>query len=400
MNDKKILDAAADIQDRLTAFLADLIRIPSPSAGEAAVVARIAEEMRALDYDEVRVDGLGNVIGRIGDGPVVVAFDGHIDAVDVGNPDLWSFDPFDAHVRDGRLWGRGGTDQKGGFASAVYGAWLCRELGLLDEQVSLVVTGTVMEEDCDGLCWRYLIEQEGLRPDVAVLTEPTSLRVHRGQRGRMEMEVTVDGVSSHGSAPERGDNAVYKMARIVSRIERLNEELAEDDFLGKGTVVVSEIKSVSPSQCAVPDRCSIYIDRRLTWGETEEIAVSEIRACLEGVEGRVEVPVYERTSHTGLVYPMKKVFPVWKMEPDHPAVKAAEAAHLEAFGAPAVVDRWTFSTNGVTLRGVHGVPCVGFGPGHEAQAHAPDEWIELDHLWRAAAFYAAFPRQFVTQNNS
>lgn len=391
VNMSAFLAKAQELEADLTKFLVDIVSIPSLSAEEGAVVARIAEEMRRIGYDEVKIDGLGNVIGRIGDGPRVIAFDGHIDTVDVGNRGLWTFDPHEAHVRDGRVWGRGTADQKGGFASAVYGMRILKELGVDTSEYTLLVTGTVMEEDCDGLCWNYLIEEEGLKPEVAVLTEPTSLRVYRGQRGRMEMEVVVDGVSSHGSAPERGDNAVYKMARVVGAIEALNEDLADDGFLGKGTVVVSEFSSTSPSQCAVPDQARIYLDRRMTWGETEETAVAEIEACLGDIPGEVSIPTYERVSHTGLTYPMKKVYPVWKTPESHPAILGAARCVREVLDVAPVVNRWTFSTNGVTISGVHGIPSVGFGPGNEEQAHTTDEWIEISDLVRAAAFYAGFP---------
>lgn len=397
-----IRERAAALRDPLAGFLADLVRIPSLSGAEEAVVRRIAAEMHAAGFDDVRFDGLGSVLGRLGSGPVVIAIDGHIDTVDVGNRDLWSFPPHEAHVRDGRVWGRGAADQKGGFASAVYGARILKELGADLSAFTLLVTGTVMEEDCDGLCWRYLIEEERVRPEVCVITEPTSCRIYRGQRGRMEVSVTVDGLSAHGSAPERGVNAVYKMSRVVAELERLNERLPSDDFLGKGTLVVSEIRSVSPSLCAVPDRCSIHIDRRLTWGETEASAVAEIRAALAtaGVEGRVEVPDYEGHAWTGRVWPMKKYFPVWKTPAEHPAVRAAVAAHRGLFAAEPVVGRWTFSTNGIALAGLHGVPCVGFGPGNEEQAHAPDEWCPVADLEKAAAMYAAFPFHYLDQNRS
>jgi putative selenium metabolism hydrolase len=399
MSQDRIFTRSRELGDELSQFLAELVSLPSPSGQEAAVVERIAVEMRRAGFDEVRTDGLGSIVGRIGSGPVVIAIDGHIDTVGVGNRDLWSFEPHHGHVRDGRVWGRGTADQKGGVAAAVYGGRILKELGLVDGRFTLLVTGTVMEEDCDGLCWRYLVEQEGVRPEVCVITEPTSLRVYRGQRGRMEIRVTVDGLSAHGSAPERGVNAVYKMARVVGALEALNERLPSDDFLGKGTLVVSEITSVSPSQCAVPDQCSIHIDRRLTFGETEESALGEIRAAMAsvGVEGRVEVPEYQGRGWTGRVFPMKKYYPVWKTPAEHAAVTAAVADHRARFGSDPTVGRWTFSTNGVAIAGMHGIPCVGFGPGNEEQAHAPDEWTPVEDLVRAAAFYAGFPAEYLSR---
>jgi putative selenium metabolism hydrolase len=391
-----VLKSAAKYEDEIANFLAEIVSIRSLSGQEGDVVERIGNEMQNAGFDEVRVDGLGSIIGRIGSGKRVIAFDAHIDTVDVGNADLWSFDPFDGHVKDGKVWGRGAADQKGGMASMIYAGKIIKELGLADD-VTLLFTGTVMEEDCDGLCWDYLVREEGVRPDICVVTEPTGLRVYRGQRGRMEMEACVAGRSAHGSAPERGDNAIYKMAPLVLEIETLNEQLAADAFLGKGTVVVSEIRSESPSQCAVPDGCSIYLDRRLTAGETKEIALAEIASIVKRAGGEVSIPSYERPAYTGKVYPMEKFYPSWTVPADHPGIIAAIDAYRGLFGVAPDVDKWTFSTNGVAICGLHGIPCVGFGPGFEEQAHAPDEWIPTEHLWKAAAFYAWYP-QSVTRD--
>jgi putative selenium metabolism hydrolase len=271
---------------------------------------------------------------------------------------------------------------------------LIKELSL-ECDATLLFTGTVMEEDCDGLCWQHLIREEGIRPDVCVITEPTGLRIYRGQRGRMEMEAEVRGLSAHGSAPERGDNAITKMAPLVLEIAALNDRLAGDPFLGKGTVVVSEIRSVGPSQCAVPDGCSVYLDRRLTAGESKEIAVGQIEAIVAKAGGSVRVPRYEQAAYTGKVYPTEKYYPTWSIPAEHRAVRAAAAACRDLFGETPPIDKWTFSTNGVAIAGMHGIPCVGMGPGFEEQAHAPDEWTPVEHLWQAAAFYAWFPQAFL-----
>jgi putative selenium metabolism hydrolase len=388
---ERIAGRAAALERRAAEDLCDMIRVPSFSTKEAAVVSLIAAKMRDAGFDEVRVDGLGNVIGRIGEGPRVVAFDAHVDTVYPGERANWSFDPFDAHVAEGKVWGRGSVDQEGGMASMIAAGRIVKELGLA-AGLTVYFTGTVMEEDCDGLCWRYLIEEEKLAPELVVITEPTNLAVYRGHRGRMEMAVEIRGVSCHGSAPERGDNAIYKMARIALEIEKLNGRLAHDPFLGKGTVTASELVTGSPSQCAVADYARIYLDRRLTVGETREIAVAEVRdaAARAGYpDAVVTVPIYAEKAYTGLVYPMDKYYPTWVIEESSPWLAHAVAAYEGALGAAPRVDKWTFSTNGVAIRGLHGIPCIGMGPGNEVLAHAPDEACPVDHLWKAAAFYAA-----------
>ncbi|MBU0506209.1 YgeY family selenium metabolism-linked hydrolase [bacterium] len=389
----KILELAEKYENDVANFLVDIVKIPSLSGQEKDVVERISTEMKKVGFDEVWVDGLGSVVGRIGDGPFKLAFDAHIDTVDVGNRANWDFDPYDAHIKDGKVWGRGGADQKGGMASMVYAGKIIKELGLA-KNCTIYMVGSVMEEDCDGLCWDYLIKEENLKPDLCVITEPTSLNIYRGHRGRMEIKVHTKGVSCHGSAPERGENAIYKMANTVLGIEKLNERITSDEFLGKGTVTVSEITSVSPSLCAVADGASIHLDRRLTWGETEESAVQEVKE-VAGIDkdATVEVPVYEGKGYTGKVYPMKKYYPTWKLPEENEFVQTAITSYKNVFNKDPKVDKWTFSTNGVAIMGINGVPCFGFGPGHEEQAHTPNEWTPVDHLVKATAFYAQFAEE-------
>ncbi|MBU0509795.1 YgeY family selenium metabolism-linked hydrolase [bacterium] len=393
MNDlcQQIRRRAVDRLNDTVRFLCDLVRIPSFSRKEREVVAVIRREMEAAQFDEIRVDGLGNIIGRIGNGPRVVAFDAHIDTVYAGERSLWSFDPFTPKVEDGKVWGRGTVDQKGGMAAMISAGRIIKEFDLSGD-LTILFVGSVMEEECDGLCWQYLIREERIRPELVVITEPTDLKIHRGQRGRMEMRVKVGGLSCHGSAPERGDNAIYKISRIALEIEKLNERLAFDEFLGKGTVAVTEASSSSPSLCAVPDGASLWIDRRLTTGETKEIAVVEIQdaAARAGyTDAIVEVPKYEEAAYTGLCYPTEKYYPTWTTAPDAPELAIAVRAYHRLFEREPVVDKWTFSTNGVVISGIHGIPCVGLGPGNEVYAHAPNEACPVEQLRDASAFYAA-----------
>ena len=389
------LDNARTLEQELIAFMQDIVRIPSLSSQEGAVVERIREEMEKLGYDEVTVDPMGNLIGRIGSGPRIIAFDAHVDVVDVGDRSLWDRDPYSGDVEDGILYGRGASDMKGGVAASVYAGALVKERGV-PEDVSVYVTASVQEEDCDGLCWQFIAKEDGLDPELVVITEPTSLRVYRGHRGRMEMEIHTSGISCHGSAPERGVNAVYKMADIIADIEALNERLEPREPLGKGTVTISEIRSTSPSLCAVADGCTIHLDRRLTIGETEETSVAEIEALpsVKAADATVTVLDYAVPSYTGLTYPTRKYFPTWELPADAFGTQAAMAAHENAFGEEAEVGFWVFSTNAVATAGMLGYPTIGFGPGHEKFAHAPNEQTEVEHLVRAAAFYTALVDEF------
>ena len=379
-------------------LLGRMVQIPSLSCEEEAVVREIAGMCEDAGFDEVRIDGLGNVLARIGNGPRMLAIDAHIDTVDTGDRSLWDFDPFSGAIESDHVLGRGTVDQEGGAASMITAGRILKHLDY-SGQFTVWFTFTVQEEDCDGMCWNYLIEQEKLIPELAVSTEPTNLNLYRGHRGRMEFELYFPGLSCHGSAPERGDNALYKAARAALEVEALHERLASDVFLGKGSITATLIQSTSPSLCAVPDQCRVHLDRRLTWGETKESALAEIRGIVPD-ETRVEIPVYDRPSWKGTVFRNESYFPTWKLEPDHPLVLAGVETHLQLFGAGPHVDKWTFSTNAVAICGKHNIPTIGFGPGNEVLAHAPNERTPIDHLEAASAFYAMLPHVLETQEAS
>ena len=396
MNFAAIKKAAEAYEADMTKFLRDLVRLPGESCGEKETAARILEEMKKLDFDEAGIDKMGNVVGYMGTGKRLIAFDGHIDTVGVGNPDNWKFDPFQGYETAEEIGGRGTSDQLGGPVAAVYGAKIMKDLGLLHDQYRVLVTGTVQEEDCDGLCWEYLIKEEKILPEFVVITEPTNGNIYRGHRGRMEIRVEVQGVSCHGSAPERGDNAIYKMGEIIGEVKALNERLKNDPFLGKGTLAVSQIYFSSPSRCAVADMCAISIDRRLTQGETYSSALDEIKALptVKKYGAAVTMYQYDRPSYTGVVYPIDCYFPTWVIPEDAPATKAMVQAYEGMYGKPRV-DKWTFSTNGVAIMGRNGIPCIGFGPGKEEAAPAPNEKTWKADLVRCAAVYAALPSIYI-----
>lgn len=392
MNFNEIKKAAEQYEPQMTKFLRDLVRIPGESCGEEGVANRIAEEMNSLGFDKVEIDPMGNVLGYMGKGETLIAYDAHIDTVGLGEMSNWTFDPYEGYETEEEIGGRGTSDQLGGIVSATYGAKIMKDLGLLSDKYTVLVTGTVQEEDCDGLCWQYIINEDKVKPEFVVITEPTNGNIYRGQRGRMEIRVEVKGVSCHGSAPERGDNAIYKMADILQEVRDLNDKLHYDEFLGKGTLAVSEIFFNSPSRCAVADMAAISIDRRLTDGETFEMALDEIRAlpAVKKYDAKVTMYDYDRPSYKGLVYPTECYFPTWVIPEDHDATKAMVEAYEGMYGTPKV-DKWTFSTNGVSIMGRYGIPCIGFGPGKEEEAHAPNEKTWKADLVKCAAVYAAMP---------
>jgi len=430
--------AAEGYKSDMVRFLRAMISLPSESCEEREVIACIKAEMEKLGYDKVEVDGLGNVIGWMGEGDRIIAIDSHVDTVGIGNRENWTADPYEGYETDEIIYGRGASDQEGGLASAVYGVRIMKDLGLIPEGYRIMVVGSVQEEDCDGMCWQYIVNKDGIRPEFVISTEPTDGGIYRGQRGRMEIRVDVRGVSCHGSAPERGDNAIYKMADILQDIRTLNNNGADDStairglvrmldpkynpdhfedarFLGRGTCTVSQVYFTSPSRCAVADSCSISVDRRMTAGETWESCLDEIRSLPAvkkyGEDVKVSMYMYERPSWTGEVYATEAYFPTWINRENAAHVKALVDAHVTLFGDKRIgatssvgtragrplTDKWTFSTNGVAIQGRYGIPCVGFGPGAESQAHAPNEITWKQDLVTCAALYAAAIHLYPTE---
>ena len=378
-------------QAGLRAFLAELVQTPSPSGQEEQLAARICAEMQRLGLRDVRTDRIGNVVGWVGPGrggPVLM-LNAHMDTVAVTDLAAWQHAPFGAEVERGTLYGVGACDMKGGLAAMVYAARLLATAGL-PLQGDVVVACVVQEEPCEGLGSRVLIEEEGVRPDWVVLGEPTDLQVARGHRGRLELRIAVHGRSAHAACPQLGENAIYGAARLVFGLEMVAAQAAEDSFLGPGTLAVTDIGSRSASRNAIPDRCELIVDRRLTLGETELKSLAEVQRVItrEGVHAEVSVHECEGTSYTGYPYRVRASYLPWVIAEDHPLVNAAVCALRGQLKRRPRVTRCDFSTEGVYTAGNAGIPTIVLGPGDPRRAHTVDECIKLSDVTAAAEGYA------------
>jgi putative selenium metabolism hydrolase len=393
------LEQAQGYRDDVVGFLRELIAIPSISGNEKAIAERVVAEMKALGYAEAFIDPMGNAIGRVGDGASKIVLDAHMDTVGVGDRSAWPHDPFEGKSEDGIVFGRGASDNKGAVSAQVYAGRMMAERELDGADVTVYVVGTVMEEDCDGLALEYVLTETLAGVEAVILGECTNLDVYRGHRGRMELVVTTRGESAHASAPERGRNAVTAMAPVVLEVDALNERLAHHEVLGKGSIAVSKIDCDTASLNAIPDRCRVFIDRRLTEGETRTSALEELERVV-AEKGDVEVLTYSEPSHTGLVRTTEKYYPTWILDEDHPLVTAGVEAGARALGREPRIGRWTFSTNGVASAGRLGIPTIGFGPSEEKWAHSVLDQCPVDHLVKSIAYYAALPAAITSKEES
>lgn len=374
----------------LLQFLRQLVQTPSLPGQEGAVASLVQAEMQRLGFDAVTMDAAGNVIGSIGpkDGPLLL-LNAHMDTVTVAEPEHWHMDPWGAEVRQGKLYGLGSCDMKGGLAAAIYGAAHLLHAGIpLAGRVMVAAVG--LEEPAEGTCTRILIEEDQIRPTWVVIVEPSDLQVVRAQRGHLEITLTVEGKSAHSARPELGDNAIYAAARVIFGLEILAEQLAEDAFLGRGVLAVTDIRSHAVSRNAIPERCELIIDRRLTVGETEALALAEIQRVIarEGVRATLKVIEEDVRTHTGKVYRARRASPPWALDEHHPLVTAMLQAAREVGLRPGL-SKWHFATEGAYTAGVARIPTVGFGPGDPNLAHTCNEHVPLEQVYQAASAYAA-----------
>ncbi|MDQ7844139.1 MAG: YgeY family selenium metabolism-linked hydrolase [Armatimonadota bacterium] len=386
---RRLDEFLGSLESEMIAFLREIVAIPSMDGQLADVGRAVGDRMRRLGFEEVRFDAMGNILGRIGSGPRLLLYDSHLDTVGVSDRAAWAWDPFQGKVEDGVLYALGAGDEKGSTPPMLYALHALQRLGLLGGWTCYYFGN--MEEWCDGIAAHALVEHERLRPEFVVIGEPTRLQVYRGHRGRVEVSVTFRGKTAHASAPERGDNAVYKAAAFVRHVAELNRTFTGDPFLGPGTIAVTQIQSRAPSLNAVPDVCALYIDRRITVGETKEEVLAELRGLPGGNEAEIVIPLYEQPSYTGFVFPVEKVYPAWALPEDHVLVRAGQEAARLAYGRPTDLGRWAFSTNGTYWMGKAGIPAIGFGPGDERYAHTTLDQVPLAEVTAASRFYALLP---------
>ena len=381
-------------QQDLIAFTQELVRIKSYSGQEEQIIRVIAQKMRSLGYDEVRIDAMGNVVGRIGHGAKSIQFDSHVDTVAVNDEEKWDIPPFSGEIVDGNLYGRGSVDMKSGAAASIFAGAIAHRLGL-DAGKAIYVSCTVFEEDCDGENLKHLFKECQIKPDHMVICEPSDNLISLGHKGKAQIIIKTKGVSAHGSAPEKGINAIYEMAEIIQRVEKTNAELMKQ-AAPRGTLVMSRISSTSASLNAVPSECEVYLDRRMAPGETKESIVKEMDAIIQGKNATWEVGALYRKSWTGMDIQYEPFHSAWKIDLDHDLTKGCIRAYRDVFGSnPATFDFWDFSTNAVTTVSM-GIPTIGFGPGEYKLAHMINERCKVSQIIDACRFYTALIQQVVS----
>ena len=391
------IDARQIKSDAVTALCQELVRIPSISGSEGAIADLLQRELSQLGLD-VLVDDYGNVIGRMGPtSDKTLLFDGHMDTVTAMYPETWTHAPFGGELANGAVYGRGSTDMKGSIASMVAAIRALVEGGFAPNG-QLVVAFVVQEEPCEGAAIGHVLEGQDIHPDWVVLGEPTHLQLARGHRGRLEIEINVQGKACHAASPSLGVNAIYGASRLIVGLEIQSLQLGTDDFLGRGTFAVTDISSSAASRNAVPELCQLLVDRRLTAGETEAMALAEIRriAAREDIQATIDVAETVIETYKGGQIRQRQSYPAWATPATSPLVKTVASVVENALGFVPRISRWEFSTDGVYTAGQVGIPTVGFGPGDEKLAHAIDEHVAVKDMAAAALVYARLAERLLS----
>jgi len=393
----RVRQFAQTLQAAQVDFLADLIRLKSYTGEEGPAVERTLAEMRAAGFDNVHADAAGNALATIGAGKFHLLYDAHLDENEIADEASWPHPPLEPTIKDGKLYGLGASDCKGGVASIVYGARLASALNLTGD-CTVTVKGATLEEDAEGVAMRHLLETEGYpRPDAVLLAEATNLTLRRGHRGRCEIKVRVQGQAAHASTPELGQNAILKSRPVLDALEAMTTHLPVDPVLGAGTQVVT-MAHTPHTPNSVPDWCELTLDRRLTPGETPQSIVADIEAAVAGLDASVRLPVQPVTAWTGLDLSGPAFFPGWLLTEDHPLLKVGQLTCAALWGEVPPVDVWKFSTNGTYSAGAAGIPTLGFGPMEEQYVHTPQDQVDLAKLLKGAMFYALFPLAYTLFN--
>ena len=371
-----------------------LIQTRSYSGEEGEIAALIAEEMRALGYDEVLIDACGSVIGCIrGSRPgAKVLLDGHIDTVPVQERERWSFDPFCGTVEGGKLRGRGASDMKGAVAAMIAGAAYFADACKRDFPGEIYVAGVVYEELFEGVAARQI--SKAVQPDFVIIGEASDGNLKIGQRGRAEIVLETVGKPAHSSNPEKGVNAVKKMMKLLAALE--DYQPRHQKGLGVAIQELTDVISYPyPGASVVPQKCVATLDRRLLVGDTPESVLAPIEAVIDRIaaddpqfSARAYLREESKTCYTGETISAQRFFPAWLYgENDDFVVRCVEA--LQELGQDPILTHYSFCTNGSHYAGEAHIPTVGYGPMPESLAHTIDEYVSVAQLKTCAEGYAA-----------
>jgi putative selenium metabolism hydrolase len=374
----------------LVHFLQEFVSVKSVTYEEGPAVKWYAEKLKEFGFDEVRIDAVGNCLGRVGNGKTVLLFDAHIDTVEPGKADDWGMDPLKASYVDGIVRGRGAVDDKACLTGFAFAGKALKELGIGGDY-TMWVSASISEEDVEGSCVKAMMEvNPDIKPDYIIVGEASEMRLIRGHKGRALIKVVVTGKAAHASAAWRGENALIKALPLIKGVDEMKEFTA-DPFLGRGSIEVTKVECDTPSLNTIPGRATVFIDRRISCGESVEDLLKELQPLVEQVKGKASIDIEKVSTYTGFDIEQEDYFPSWVIPEDHVLVLTGVKAFRTLFNREPVIGAWDFCTNATHLCGRTGIPAIGLGPGDGSLCHSTQDGVRDDELVEAAAFYAIFP---------
>ena len=361
----KIAQKACEYKDDITSFLFDLVNIRSESRNEKTIIHRIKEEMEKVGFDKVNIDAMGNILGYIGHGEHLIVLDANVDTKPIEeNGDLYRDLLDEVELNNKSL-------HKAGLASSIYAGKVIKDLNLEDD-FTLVVTGTVQKEECEGLCWQFIIEEDNLKPELVILTEPTNNQIYLGQLGKMFVKI-IDDTNS--------------MDEIIKEVTEWN--LRKDVSFGSSKIDISEVYYKENTNIDY-----VIVDILLRKGETYQSVIDELNniSIIKDNKAKVVLADYEEISYTGLVYPCKREFPSWHLPLNSPIIDLIGETYKSIYKDSPVYREWKHPTNGASVMGKHNINCFGFGPGDQKRI---DKVIKKSDLVNATIFYTTLPLMYL-----
>ena len=380
-----IKEAISRIKEKEVVNLArDLVRIKSinPPGLEKEAADFTAEKLieLGLTVDKYEVyPGRPNVVGRLKgtSGTPILMMNCHLDVVPPGNKDSWSFEPFGGEVKNGRLYGRGASDTKGAIASVI-----CAVKAITEGETELegdLILALVVDEEVSGAGTQSLIDK-GYRADMAVVTEPTMLQVCIAHKGVAHIEIITKGEASHAGTPHKGSNAIYKMMKVVSSLEKFSSELEQRIHPLVGSCTLSVCTIIGGTKVnIIPDFCRVEIDRRTIPGEPLKNVEQEVKELVTRVQSG--------DPSLNIDYTLTHMLEPAEIRANESIVKMALESVKNVTGLDAGVGGFAATSDMRILVNQAGIPTIILGPGSLNEAHIIDEFVDTRQLVNAAKIY-------------
>jgi putative selenium metabolism hydrolase len=377
----QVLKTLSDKKEKTIELLRELIRTKSITGEEREIADLIARKLKIFGFEDVRIDGVGNVICKVvgsNEGPTLL-YNGHMDTVPAGEGSLWKYDPFAAEIVNNTIVGRGACDMKGSIAAMMMAVDAIRRADVKLKGI-FILTMVVKEENAMEEGTKYTIEEDGLKPDIALVGEATNLNISLGARGRIEVDILVRGRSAHASDPLRGINAISKMTKVITAIPRM--KLPRHGFLGSATQAVTNISCQPGRSNVIPNLCTVSVDRRVIPSETPEKIKADFLNVIEKI--KLKDPEFDADVKIG-----KSTLPAY-ISPSDSVVKILQRSSMCVLSKKPKLSKYTFGTDASYLSAIAQIPTIGFGPGEEVNAHSVNDHVKIDDLVAASKVYASF----------